>query len=57
MASETKLEEQTLQNNWQREVDSGYLYRKLYGRQPDGDSSPLQRAQRFRMTRRLLLGA
>jgi VIT1/CCC1 family predicted Fe2+/Mn2+ transporter len=29
MASETKLEEQTLQDNWQREVDSGYLYRKL----------------------------
>ncbi len=31
MASETKLEEQTLQDNWQREVDSGYLYRKLSG--------------------------
>jgi vacuolar iron transporter family protein len=31
MASEIKLEEQTLQDNWQREVDSGYLYRKLSG--------------------------
>ena len=31
MGSETKLEEQTLQDNWQREVDSGYLYRKLSG--------------------------
>jgi VIT1/CCC1 family predicted Fe2+/Mn2+ transporter/rubrerythrin len=31
MASEIKLEEQTLQGNWQREVDSGYLYRKLSG--------------------------
>lgn len=29
MASETKLEEKTLQDNWQREIDSGYLYRKL----------------------------
>jgi VIT1/CCC1 family predicted Fe2+/Mn2+ transporter len=29
MTSETKLEEQTLLDNWQREVDSGYLYRKL----------------------------
>jgi VIT1/CCC1 family predicted Fe2+/Mn2+ transporter/rubrerythrin len=31
MASETILEEQTLLDNWQREIDSGYLYRKLSG--------------------------